>query len=60
MRAGLQRTPAEIVLAGDSDLGAQGRAGGHREGLRRTDGDAAGIQLGTALVDRQAGNVGSA
>src|SRR5215207_4246141 len=59
MRAGLQRTPAEIVLAGDSDLGAQGRAGGHREGLRRTDGDAAGIQLGTALVDRQAGNVGS-
>jgi hypothetical protein len=60
MRAGLQRTPAKIVLAGDSDLGAQGRAGGHREGLRRTDGDAAGIQLGTALVDRQAGNVGSA
>src|SRR6266516_91230 len=32
MRAGLQRTPAEIVPAGDSDLGAQGRAGGHREG----------------------------
>jgi hypothetical protein len=59
MWAGLAAHARRQVLVGDSDLGAQGRAGGHREGLRRTDGEAAGIQLGTSLVDRQAGNVGS-
>src|SRR6185503_12490612 len=36
-----------------------GGCGGHGEGLRRSRGDAVGGELGTALVDRSAVNVGT-
>jgi hypothetical protein len=59
MRAGQQR--AATLLAGgrlhDGEMPPV--AGGHREGLRRTCGEAAGEELGTDLVNRSVVNVGT-
>jgi hypothetical protein len=49
-----------LCLRGDvSDAGYGGRSGGRDEGLRRSRGDAAGIELGTALVERSCGERGN-
>jgi hypothetical protein len=45
---------------GDSDVGCDGRPGGHGESLRRSRGEAAGEELGTNPVERLMVNVGTA
>lgn len=57
--AGMQRTTARKQRAGDSGEGVEALLGGHGESLRRTCGDAAGEQLGTAPVDRDMVNMGT-
>ena len=44
---------------GDSDVGCDGRPGGHGECLRRSRVEAAGEELGTDPVDRLIVNVGT-
>ena len=44
---------------GDSDVGCDGRSGGHGEGLRRNRDEAAGEELGTDPVDGLMVNVGT-
>jgi hypothetical protein len=43
----------------DSEAGCVCRSGGHGEGLRRSRGEAAGVELGTSLADRDEVNVGT-
>ncbi len=46
------RFAAHACFAGDSDVGCIRRPGGHDESLRRSHGDAAGVQLATSLAER--------
>jgi hypothetical protein len=57
--AGQQRAPTWTYEEGDSVAVLYADGGGHGEGLRRTRGEAAGEELGTAPVDRCMVNMGT-
>ena len=43
----------------NSEVGLEVRRGGHGESLRRSHGDAAGVEVGTSLLDRSCGERGN-
>ena len=48
-----------VVRVVNSETGLEVRRGGHDEGLRRSHGDAAGVEVGTSLRDRSCGERGN-
>ena len=55
-----RRVPSCAIAAGTSGQGDRAGPGGHREGLRRTCGEAAGTQPGSSSAERMTVNTGTA